>query len=95
MTASAAATGRSGAARVRRRYTVGIEEEVMLLDPHDWSLAQQIDDVLCPRSPPSSPAHVTAETHGSALELAHRRARDGRRRGRRAARAARRRWRAS
>ena len=30
----------------RRAYTLGVEEEVMLLDPHDWSLAQQIDDVL-------------------------------------------------
>ena len=27
-------------------YTLGAEEEVMLLNPHDWSLAQQIDRVL-------------------------------------------------
>ncbi len=27
-------------------FTVGIEEEVMLLDPRDWSLASRIDDVL-------------------------------------------------
>ena len=27
-------------------YTLGAEEEVMLLSPHDWSLAQQIDRVL-------------------------------------------------
>ena len=27
-------------------YTLGVEEEVMLLNPHDWSLAQQIDRVL-------------------------------------------------
>jgi len=27
-------------------YTLGAEEEVMLLNPHDWSLAQQVDRVL-------------------------------------------------
>jgi hypothetical protein len=27
-------------------YTVGLEEEVMLLNPDDWSLAQRSDDVL-------------------------------------------------
>jgi carboxylate-amine ligase len=50
-------------------YTVGIEEEVMLLLPHDWSLAQQIDRVLEALEPELA-AHVTAETHKSALELA-------------------------
>jgi carboxylate-amine ligase len=50
-------------------YTVGIEEEVMLLQPHDWSLAQQIDRVLTALEPELA-AHVTAETHKSALELA-------------------------
>ena len=49
-------------------YTLGAEEEVMLLNPHDWSLAQQIDRVL-PRLPPELAAHVTRETHTSALEL--------------------------
>ena len=29
----------------RTGWTLGVEEEVMLLDPHDWSLAQAIDDV--------------------------------------------------
>ena len=29
-----------------RDYTLGVEEEVMLLNPHDWSLAQQIDRVI-------------------------------------------------
>jgi carboxylate-amine ligase len=48
---------------------VGIEEEVMLLLPHDWSLAQQIDRVLS-ALPPELASHVTAETHKSALELA-------------------------
>jgi carboxylate-amine ligase len=50
-------------------YTVGVEEEVMLLHPHDWSLAQQIDRVL-PAIPRDLAAHVTPETHKSALELA-------------------------
>ncbi|HEY5318130.1 MAG TPA: YbdK family carboxylate-amine ligase [Solirubrobacteraceae bacterium] len=50
-------------------YTIGIEEEVMLLDPHDWSLAQRIDDVL-PRLTPELASRATAETHGAAIELA-------------------------
>ncbi|MGI8413100.1 MAG: carboxylate-amine ligase [Solirubrobacteraceae bacterium] len=50
-------------------YTVGIEEEVMLLDPGDWSLAQRIEDVL-PRLSPELAAHVTPETHRAAIELA-------------------------
>lgn len=50
-------------------YSVGIEEEVMLLDPGDWSLAQRSDDVL-PRLSPELASRATAETHGAALELA-------------------------
>lgn len=50
-------------------YSVGIEEEVMLLDPHDWSLAHRIDDVL-PRLSPEVASRASAETHGAALELA-------------------------
>jgi carboxylate-amine ligase len=50
-------------------YTVGIEEEVMLLDPGDWSLAQRSDDVL-PQLPPGLAEHVSAETHQGAIELA-------------------------
>jgi glutamate---cysteine ligase / carboxylate-amine ligase len=50
-------------------YTVGIEEEVMLLDPIDFSLAQRIDEVL-PRLSPQLASHVSAETHGAAIELA-------------------------
>jgi carboxylate-amine ligase len=49
-------------------YTLGAEEEVMLLNPHDWSLAQQVDRVL-PRLPADMESHVTRETHTSALEL--------------------------
>lgn len=50
-------------------YTVGIEEEVMLLDPADWSLAQRIEDVLA-ALPQSIAERVGAETHQAAIELA-------------------------
>jgi carboxylate-amine ligase len=50
-------------------YTLGVEEEVMLLNPQDWSLAQQIDRVLPTLSEELS-ASVTSETHRSAIELA-------------------------
>jgi glutamate---cysteine ligase / carboxylate-amine ligase len=50
-------------------YTVGLEEEVMLLDPEDWSLAQRSDDVL-PQLPAGLTEHVSAETHQGAIELA-------------------------
>ena len=36
-------------------YTVGIEEEVMLLDPGDWSLAYAIDERAARARPTSSP----------------------------------------
>ena len=52
-------------------WTVGVEEEVMLLDPGDWSLASRIDDVLPALSRRVADA-ARAETHGSALELASR-----------------------
>lgn len=50
-------------------FTLGVEEELMLVDPLDWSLAPQIDRVLM-ALPPELAAHLTAETHMSALELA-------------------------
>ena len=49
-------------------YTVGIEEEVMLLDAMTWALAHRIDSVL-PRLPAADANRFTAETHGSALEI--------------------------
>ena len=52
-------------------WTVGVEEEVMLLDPSDWSLASRVDDVL-PVLSRTVAASASAETHGSALELASR-----------------------
>jgi carboxylate-amine ligase len=50
-------------------YTVGIEEEMMLLDPASWSLAQDSEHVLG-QLPPSLSSHAAAETHEAAIELA-------------------------
>jgi carboxylate-amine ligase len=52
----------------RSPWTIGIEEEVMLLDPTDWALAAEIDAVLAVLDQ-TLVDHVGAETHGSALEL--------------------------
>jgi carboxylate-amine ligase len=52
----------------RPAWTVGLEEEVMLLDPGDWTLAHRIDDLL-PQLTPELAAHVAAETHACTLEL--------------------------
>jgi glutamate---cysteine ligase / carboxylate-amine ligase len=49
-------------------YTLGLEEEVMLLDHQSWALASRIDSVL-PRLPHGSEGSYTAETHGSAVEI--------------------------
>lgn len=49
-------------------WTLGAEEEVMLLDPATWDLAQVLDDIH-PRLSPELAARVTAETHACALEL--------------------------
>jgi len=51
-----------------RSLTVGVEEEVMLLDPVSWSLAQAIDELM-PRLPPGLGANVRPETHAAAAEL--------------------------
>ncbi len=50
-------------------YTLGVEEEIMMLDPRTWGLAQAIDEVL-PRLPAGLARRVTAETHAAAAELA-------------------------
>jgi carboxylate-amine ligase len=49
-------------------WTVGVEEEVMLLDPSDWSLASQADAVMAKLTGELA-SHTSTETHGSALEL--------------------------
>jgi carboxylate-amine ligase len=51
------------------QYTVGIEEEAMLLEPERWELAHHSDRVL-EVLPSEVVAHATMETHRSALELA-------------------------
>ena len=51
------------------RYTVGAEEEIMLLDPRRRSLAQASDDVLARLSGVLA-AHTAPETHAAVLELA-------------------------
>ena len=50
-------------------FTLGIEEEVMLLHPEDWTLAQKIDAVM-KVLPDHVTDHVSTETHSSTLELA-------------------------
>ena len=52
-----------------RPYTIGVEEEVMLLDPsRDWALAQRIEDVLA-ALPAALASYLSAETHQAAIEL--------------------------
>jgi glutamate---cysteine ligase / carboxylate-amine ligase len=50
-------------------WTVGVEEEVMLLDPVTWMPASRSEEALA-ALPPEMAAHAAAETHGSAVELA-------------------------
>ena len=50
-------------------WTVGVEEEVMLLDPITWQPASRSEEVLAALNPEIA-AHTSAETHGSAVELA-------------------------
>jgi len=52
----------------RTGWTLGVEEEVMLLDPHDWALAQAIDDVL-ETLPDELRDQMSSETHSAAIEL--------------------------
>jgi carboxylate-amine ligase len=50
-------------------YGIGVEEEVMLVDPRRrWALAQRIDDVL-ELLPAPLAGYVSAETHQAAIEL--------------------------
>ena len=49
-------------------WTLGVEEEVMLLQPGSWRLAQAIDEVLA-ALPPELRAKLCSETHSAAIEL--------------------------
>ena len=51
-----------------RAYTLGVEEEVMLLHPSSWALAGAVD-VLLPRLPEPLRGKVVSETHSAAVEL--------------------------
>ncbi len=55
-------------ARPDQQYTVGVEEEVMLLEPASGSLAQSSDRVLARLSDELS-EHVSPETHAAVVEL--------------------------
>ena len=60
------------------QLTVGIEEEFMLLDPRDWSLAFRSDEVIADL-PPDLRDRVTPETHAAVMEITtgvHRRVAD-------------------
>ena len=54
--------------RTTARYTLGVEEELMLLHPGDWSLAQSGDRVLAGLSGELRP-HTAPETHAGVIEL--------------------------
>ena len=54
---------------LERRYTVGVEEELMLLHRPDNSLAHSSDAVLA-RISPDLQRHTSPETHASVIELA-------------------------
>ena len=43
-----------------RPYSIGIEEEVMLLDPRNWSLAHRMESILPRLSPMLTAAAVPA-----------------------------------
>jgi carboxylate-amine ligase len=51
-----------------QRYTLGVEEELMLLDPVRWSLAQSSDEVLEQLSPELS-RQTSPETHAAVVEI--------------------------
>jgi carboxylate-amine ligase len=55
--------------KLDQRYTLGVEEEVMLLEPEGWSLAQSSDQVLGRLSDELS-LHTSPETHAAVVELA-------------------------
>jgi carboxylate-amine ligase len=71
MSARRPAWSRWNPAAARRPWTVGLEEEVMLLEPRGWTLAGRIDDVLA-SLPASLASQTSAETHACVIELATR-----------------------
>jgi carboxylate-amine ligase len=55
-------------AQLDRRYTLGVEEELMLVEPGSGSLAQSSDAVL-PRLSDDLSLHTSPETHAAVIEL--------------------------
>src|SRR5262249_11315750 len=51
-----------------RPWTVGVEEEVMLLDERTRAIANRVDEVLAVL-PPELAEHASAETHACVVEL--------------------------
>ena len=51
-----------------REWTLGVEEEVMLLDPRGWNLAQSVEDVL-DAMPDELVRYCCSETHSGVIEL--------------------------
>ena len=51
-----------------RPWTIGLEEEVMLLDPRGWSVANRVDDVLA-ALPRELADRASAEVHACVIEL--------------------------
>jgi glutamate---cysteine ligase / carboxylate-amine ligase len=49
-------------------YSLGVEEEVMLVEPGSWELSYRIEDVLA-AAPADILGQLNAETHGSAVEM--------------------------
>ncbi len=49
-------------------YSIGVEEEVMILDPSDWALAQETEEVF-ETLPAWLADHAGAETHAAVIEL--------------------------
>jgi carboxylate-amine ligase len=66
---SAPAWARWNQAAADAPWTVGIEEEVMLVSPETWLPVSRCEDVLA-AFPEELTGSARAETHGSALELA-------------------------
>jgi glutamate---cysteine ligase / carboxylate-amine ligase len=54
---------------ISRRYTLGVEEELVLLRPQDQSLGESSDWLLA-RLPPGLSEHASPETHAAVIELA-------------------------
>ena len=51
-----------------QRYTMGVEEEVMLLNASDPSLAEQ-SDLILPQLSHELGEHTSQETHAAVIEL--------------------------